>query len=255
MAEGVSDAPQPRKRRHLPGVVRERQIVEAATRFFAGHGFEGQTRERAKRVGITHSAIFRDIPTTEALIERVYHEVFVSRWNLDWDALIRDRTRPLEERLVQFYREPAVADPHAVAPRQPGAHRPSALGGDAGGRERHRPDPTGPRDGGEPHQAHPAQIARDSPGPDAPAPAPLDRVVQLHGAARHEGRDEPPEQDAGPGTRTPCGPARPADAVRAHVHLAEDLLNQSPVGRRVGDRRPVSREARSLLRSESQRSR
>lgn len=105
---GEEGKPAARKRRHLPGPERERQIVEAATRFFAEHGFGGQTRELAARMGITHSAIFRYFPTKEALIERVYHRVFVARWNPDWGLLLRDRSRPLEARLVQFYREYAA---------------------------------------------------------------------------------------------------------------------------------------------------
>ena len=108
MSEDDSQEPAaaaPRRRRHLPAAERERQIVEAATRFFAEHGFAGQTRELAARMGITHSAIFRYFPTKEALIERVYDQVFVARWNPDWGPLVRDRSRPIEARLVQFYRE------------------------------------------------------------------------------------------------------------------------------------------------------
>ncbi len=49
---------------------REQAILNEAIRFFAEHGFEGQTRELAKRMGITHSAIYRHFPSKEALIER-----------------------------------------------------------------------------------------------------------------------------------------------------------------------------------------
>lgn len=82
---------------------RERAIVDEAIRFFAEHGFEGQTRELAKRMGITHSAIYRHFPSKEALIERVYQEVYLSRWSPDWGPMIRDRALPLEARLTQFY--------------------------------------------------------------------------------------------------------------------------------------------------------
>lgn len=94
-----------RKRQHLPAAERERKIVEAAASFFAKHGFEGQTRELAKTMGITHSAIFRYFPSKEALIERVYEHVFLARWDPAWKALIHDRSRPLEDRLVRFYLE------------------------------------------------------------------------------------------------------------------------------------------------------
>ena len=93
------------RRRRLPAAERERQIVEAAARFFAEHGFGGQTRELARGIGITHSAIFRYFPSKEALIDRVYEHVYVSRWNPDWTGLIRDRSQPIEARLLRFYRE------------------------------------------------------------------------------------------------------------------------------------------------------
>ena len=82
---------------------RERAIVDEAIRFFAEHGFEGQTRELAKRMGITHSAIYRHFPSKEALIERVYQEVYLSRWSPDWGPMIRDRSQSLEGRLTRFY--------------------------------------------------------------------------------------------------------------------------------------------------------
>lgn len=104
-------APNPdgaRKRVHLPGAERELQIVEAASVFFAESGFAGQTRELAKTMGITHSAIFRYFPTKDALIERVYEHVFLDRWNPAWRDLILDRSQSLEQRLLSFYR--AYAD-------------------------------------------------------------------------------------------------------------------------------------------------
>ncbi len=84
---------------------RERLIVNEAVRFFAEQGFGGQTREFAKRMGITHSAIYRHFPSKEALIERVYEEVYLSRWSPSWSDLIRDRSLPLQTRLTRFYLE------------------------------------------------------------------------------------------------------------------------------------------------------
>jgi AcrR family transcriptional regulator len=103
--EGGGEAASPKKRSYLPAAERERRIVEGAARFFAEHGFEAQTRELAQSMGITHSAIFRYFPTKEALVERVYEYVFVSRWNPEWEGLILDRSKSLEERLTQFYCE------------------------------------------------------------------------------------------------------------------------------------------------------
>lgn len=97
-------AEQPR-RRNMRAADREQFILDEAIRFFAERGFEGQTRELAKRMGITHATIYRHFPSKEALVERVYEHIYLSRWNPNWGPLIRDRTRSLESRLTRFYLE------------------------------------------------------------------------------------------------------------------------------------------------------
>lgn len=92
-------------RQRLTPAEREKQIVDGAIRFFAEVGFEGQTRELAKRLGITQPLLYRYFPSKDSLIERVYLEVFVKRWQPHWDLLIVDRSRSLHDRLTQFYRE------------------------------------------------------------------------------------------------------------------------------------------------------
>jgi AcrR family transcriptional regulator len=89
--------------------MREQEIVRGAIGFFAEFGFEGQTRELAKRLGITQPLLYRYFPSKEALVERVYQEGFVRRWNPFWEELIADRDRPLEDRLREFYRDYANA--------------------------------------------------------------------------------------------------------------------------------------------------
>ena len=42
---------------------RERQIVEGAVAYFAEVGLDGQTRELARRLGITQPLLFRYFPT------------------------------------------------------------------------------------------------------------------------------------------------------------------------------------------------
>lgn len=73
-------------RRRLAGEAREKAIVEAAVQFFAEVGFDGDTRELARRVGVTQSLIFKYFPSKAALIERVYQEVYVGRWNPYWEV-------------------------------------------------------------------------------------------------------------------------------------------------------------------------
>lgn len=88
---------------------REALIVQEAVRFFAEHGFEGKTRDLAKRIGTTQPLLYRYFPSKESLIDRVYQEVYIRRWNPTWDQLIADRERPLVRRLCQFYKEYAGA--------------------------------------------------------------------------------------------------------------------------------------------------
>jgi AcrR family transcriptional regulator len=96
---------EPQRRTNMRAADRERFILEGAVRFFAEHGFAGQTRELAKSLSMSHAAIYRHFPSKDALIERVYEHVYLSRWNPDWGALIVDRSRLLEARLIQFYLE------------------------------------------------------------------------------------------------------------------------------------------------------
>jgi AcrR family transcriptional regulator len=67
-------------------------------------GFEGSLRELAQRLGITHQNLFRYFPTKEALIDRVYQEVYLSRWQPEWESLLRQPKRPLESCLKDFYK-------------------------------------------------------------------------------------------------------------------------------------------------------
>jgi AcrR family transcriptional regulator len=97
-------APAAARTPRLPRAERERHILQEAVSFFAETGFGGDTRELAKRAQVTHALLFRYFPSKDALIERVYQEVYLGRWNPLWELLIRDRRIPLRERLVQFYR-------------------------------------------------------------------------------------------------------------------------------------------------------
>jgi AcrR family transcriptional regulator len=92
-------------RRRLKREDRDREIAQAAVAFFAEVGFDGDTRELARRMGVTQSLIFRYFPSKAALIERVYQEVYVGRWNSYWESIIADRSMPLQTRLLRFYKD------------------------------------------------------------------------------------------------------------------------------------------------------
>lgn len=93
------------KRLRLLPDEREKQIVTAAIRFFAEVGFDGQTRELAKRLGVTQPLLYRYFPTKQDLIDRVYHDVYLNRWKPEWQDWIKDRSQPVAARLKRFYIE------------------------------------------------------------------------------------------------------------------------------------------------------
>jgi AcrR family transcriptional regulator len=94
----------PTRRRFAPSE-REKIIVKEAVRYFAEVGMTGQTRELARRIGVTQGLLFRYFPTKNDLIKRVYRDVYLNRWNPRWETEIKDRSVPLADRLQRFYRE------------------------------------------------------------------------------------------------------------------------------------------------------
>lgn len=88
--------------RRLAPQEREQQIVSKAVEHFATHGFAGSTRELARQIGVTQPLLYRYFPSKEALIERVYQEIY--RWDPQWEKQIADRTLPLDQRLARFYK-------------------------------------------------------------------------------------------------------------------------------------------------------
>ncbi|MDB5822562.1 MAG: hypothetical protein JWR21_1266 [Herminiimonas sp.] len=63
----------------------------------------------SRRLGITQPLLYRYFPSKQALIDRVFEEMFLGRWDSRWVDLIRDQGLPLRDRLVEFYREYAAA--------------------------------------------------------------------------------------------------------------------------------------------------
>ncbi len=82
---------------------RRRQILTAAVSYFAEVGFDGGTRELARRLGVTQPLIYRYFPSKEDLIKAVYEEVYLTQWDPDWERLLADPSQPIRDRLVTFY--------------------------------------------------------------------------------------------------------------------------------------------------------
>ncbi|SAL21607.1 TetR family transcriptional regulator [Caballeronia choica] len=88
--------------KHMLATDREAQIVRRAVEYFSAHGFGVSTRELAKHIGVTQPLLYHYFGSKEKLVERVYREVFFSRWNPEWEELLKDSTRPLDERLIAY---------------------------------------------------------------------------------------------------------------------------------------------------------
>ena len=90
-------------RRRMTVADREHHIVSGAISFFAENGFSAQMRDLATAIGVTHTLVYHYFPTKQALLDRVYLEVFAGRWKTEWETLLDSRTLSVEEKLTRFY--------------------------------------------------------------------------------------------------------------------------------------------------------
>lgn len=88
---------------------RKRSLLVKAVDYFSEEGFDGGTRGLARQIGITQPLIYRYFPSKDDLINEVYRVVFVSQWQDEWSTLLRDRRRPLRDRLIAFYQSYTAA--------------------------------------------------------------------------------------------------------------------------------------------------
>ena len=98
-------APASAERRRLSAKDRQKQILDGAVAFFSEHGLDGQLRDLAKQLGITHTLLYHYFPTKQALIEQVYTEMFAGRWKAQWETLLDDKTLSVEAKFTRFYTE------------------------------------------------------------------------------------------------------------------------------------------------------
>ncbi len=99
----------PRTARRLDPQARREQILAAAVCYFAEVGLGGTTRDLARRIGITQALLYRYFASKAELLEAVFERVFLGRLSPRWNAELRDRTQPLEQRLSRFYRQYGAA--------------------------------------------------------------------------------------------------------------------------------------------------
>jgi AcrR family transcriptional regulator len=91
------------KQKRLPPDDRRKEFVAKATEFFSEEGFGGGTRDLARRLGVTQPLLYRYFPSKDDLIKEVYRTVYLEPFDAGWEKLLTDRTRPLRDRLQEFY--------------------------------------------------------------------------------------------------------------------------------------------------------
>jgi AcrR family transcriptional regulator len=82
---------------------RRAAIIAEAIRHTAETGFAWQTRDLAKGLKIAQPLIYRYFPSKQKLIDAVFEEVYLKRWNPAWELVLTDRNVPIERRLLAFY--------------------------------------------------------------------------------------------------------------------------------------------------------
>jgi AcrR family transcriptional regulator len=91
------------KQRRLSPDDRRKEFVAKATEFFSEEGFGGGTRALARRLGVTQPLLYRYFPSKDDLIKEVYRTVYLEPLDSGWEKLLGDRSRPIGERLKEFY--------------------------------------------------------------------------------------------------------------------------------------------------------
>src|SRR5207237_1545655 len=69
----------------------------------SGVGFACGTRDLARRLGVTQPLLYRYLPIKDDLIKEVYRTVYLEPLDTGWEKLLAVRSRPIRERLQQFY--------------------------------------------------------------------------------------------------------------------------------------------------------
>src|SRR3974390_512200 len=82
---------------------RRQEFVAKATEFFSEQGFGGGTRALAHRLGVTQPLLYRYFPSKDDLIKEVYRTVYLEPLDTGWEKLLTDRSRPIRDRLQEFY--------------------------------------------------------------------------------------------------------------------------------------------------------
>jgi AcrR family transcriptional regulator len=103
MRKKASSKPARAKQKRRSPDDRRQEFVAKATEFFSEQGFGGGTRDLARRLGVTQPLLYRYFPSKDDLIKEVYRTVYLEPLDTGWEKLLTDRSRPIRDRLQEFY--------------------------------------------------------------------------------------------------------------------------------------------------------
>jgi AcrR family transcriptional regulator len=91
--------------KRLPRAERQALVLAKAAEYFAEHGLTAQTRAIAQACGVSQRLLYSLFPSKAALIDEVYNREVAGLFKAMWFVRLKDRSVPLEARLVEFYRD------------------------------------------------------------------------------------------------------------------------------------------------------
>lgn len=89
----------------MPAAERREQILDKAFEFFSEYGLTAQTRALAEACGVSQRLLYSVFPNKSALINAVYEAEIAGVFKALWFVQLRDRSKPMAQRLNAFYRE------------------------------------------------------------------------------------------------------------------------------------------------------
>jgi len=87
----------------MPASARREQILVKAFEFFSEYGLTAQTRALAEACGVSQRLLYSVFPSKSALISAVYDAEIAGVFKAIWFVQLRDRSKPMEQRLNDFY--------------------------------------------------------------------------------------------------------------------------------------------------------
>lgn len=75
----------------------------------AQRGLSFTTRELADALGVSQPLLYRYFKNRDELLKKIYDEVYLKRWDQNWNAQLSDRSIPIRDRLIRYLKAYTLA--------------------------------------------------------------------------------------------------------------------------------------------------